>query len=216
MASGDAHENNFGWRVRTSSSARRAEEPTELATIKIEPAEAVGNESAFVGIAFMDECCGRDMYSGRSTEFRVEAGEHLVTVHLGRRYRIADYLGRAKASLNVVVCGRVSSLILSMAFRPTGSLHSEQGFSGPCLWLVGSVLAFGIGWNVSPHLREVVASTTASWECGNRGAMLGFVVSTKQATAMVAMYAWFLGRSSSRDSSDGCSCGWRASRVHTF
>ncbi len=172
---------------------RRAEESTELATIKIEPTETVGNESDFVGIAIMDECSHSDMYHGRSTEFRVEAGEHLVTVHFGRRYRVAGYLGRARVSLAVVVKpGEQLDLVYGVS-RDWMSPQSTRDFWPPFLWVTGGVLAFGIGWNVSPLLREVIASTTAAlgirqpWR-----SLFGFFVSTREATAFAAMYAWLI------------------------
>jgi hypothetical protein len=172
---------------------RRGGESTDRATITIEPIEAVGKRSDFVGIAIVDECWHSDIYSGRSTEFRVESGAHLVTVHLGRRYRIAGYLGRAKASLPVVVePGEQLDLVygISPDWQPP---PRPRFFWPPFLWLAGSALAFGIGWNVSPLLPAVVGSTIGAlgmqqpWR-----SVFGFLVSTRIATAVAAMYAWLI------------------------
>ena len=76
---------------------------TGLSMITVEPAGLTAKESEFIGVAIMDGRWRSDMYFGRPTMFRVEAGEHSVTVHIKRRFRVSGYRGRAVVSLQVVV-----------------------------------------------------------------------------------------------------------------
>ncbi len=183
----------LGQAYRRALARRRAGESTERATITVEPFEPAGKASEFIGIAIVDECWHSDLHDGRSTEFRVDAGEHVVTVHLGRRYRVAGYEGRAKVSLPVVVePGERLDLVFGVAkeWKPA---QTTSFFWPTFLWLAGSLLAFGIGWHVSPPLRWVVASTTAALGMQQPWRNLfGFFVSTKEVTAFVAMYAWLI------------------------
>ena len=84
-------------RVRSSESDRLVDDHRRTGGLCRE------RNSEFLGVAIMDERCRSDIHNGRSTVFRVEAGEHTVSVHIKRRFRVGGYRGRAMVSLPVVV-----------------------------------------------------------------------------------------------------------------
>jgi hypothetical protein len=172
----------------------RAPESSDWSMITVEPADFAAKEDEFLGVAILDERCRSDIHNGRSTVFRLEAGEHTVSVHIKRRFRVDAYRGRAMVSLPVVVKpGEHLELVFGVAkeWRPL----QEARILWPVLLLQASLgIAFGVGWLAFPVVREAVAWATAS--LGIRQPWLSwsiFFVSSRTKTAFLTAFAWMLG-----------------------
>jgi hypothetical protein len=175
---------------KQSMARGRTEESTEWSMITVEVVGCVAKESQFLGVAIVDGFRRSDIHHGRSAVFRVEAGEHTVFAHIGRRFRVANYYrGPAKATLHVAVqAGEHLDLVLGVAKQP----EPPQKIPVPNFLLMASFgLAFGIGWHASPALRSAL-----DWAMGLLGtrqpwlSILNFFVSERLITASVAMTAW--------------------------
>jgi hypothetical protein len=181
--------------VSTEAMARvRAPESTEWSMITVEPAGFAAKENEFVGVAILDERCRSDIHNGRATVFRVEAGEHTVSVHIKRRFRVGVYRGRAMASLPVVVePGEHLDLVFGVAkeWKPS----QEARILWPVLLLeAGLGIAFGVGWLAFPFVRDAV--TWATLTLGIRQPWLSwayYFVSSRTTTGFFAVFAWMLG-----------------------
>jgi hypothetical protein len=174
--------------------ARRGnEESTGWSMISVEPAEAAGKASEFLGVAIMDGRWRSDMHNGRSTVFRVEAGEHTVSVRVKRRSRVGGYRGRATASLAVVVQpGEHLNLVFGAANGWTLPQNAKlDWFMFVCVVSLG--LAAGSGWLAFPILHDAVAWTTRA--LGVRQPWLAWFqsfVSTRPNAAVFSMFAWVI------------------------
>jgi hypothetical protein len=114
-------------------------------------------------------------------------------VHLGRRYRVAGYKGRAKVSLPVVVePGERLDLVFGVAkeWKPVERTSIRLlGFS--CL--VSVLLAFAIGWHATPVVRAVIV-----WMIRTLGIRPPWsthfysFVSARPAPALVVTYVWLI------------------------
>jgi hypothetical protein len=169
----------------------RASESTDLSMITVEPAGFAGKESDFLGIAILDGRWRRDLHGGGGTVFCVEAGEHTVSVHVGRRFRVAGYAGRASISMPVLVQpGEHVDLVFGLATN----WKSPQRVKIPLpnvLMLASLLLAFRIGWHAFPVLREAVAATIRSLGIGRPwSSLFQFSVSSPLAAAEFIMLAW--------------------------
>ena len=171
-------------------SRRGTTESAEWSMISVEPVEAAGRPSEFLGVAIMDGRWRSDMHSGRSTMFRVESGEHTVFVHIKRRFRVEGYPGRATTSLAVVVQpGEHLELVFGVANVRTQPPTTTSPWLLLCVASVG--LAAGIGWLAFPVLRDAVDWTTHA--LGAREPWLSWFqsfVSTRPRTAAFTMLAW--------------------------
>jgi hypothetical protein len=181
----------LGESCREAIAGRRDSESTDWSMISVEPAQAVGKPSEFLGVAIMDGRWRKDIHNGQSVVFRVEAGEHTVSVHIKRRFRVGGYRGRATASLPVVVQpGEHLDLVFGVATEPMPLQRAKiRWFMLLCAASVG--LAAGIGWIAFPVLREVVGWTTRA--LGVRQPWLSwfaFFVSSRTKTSVFTMFAW--------------------------
>jgi hypothetical protein len=172
----------------------RAPESSDWSMITVEPADFAAKESEFLGVAILDERCRSDIHNGRSTVFRVGAGERTVSVHIKRRFRVDAYRGRAMVSLPVVVePGEHLELVFGVAkeWRPL----QEAKILWPVLLLQASLgIAFGVGWLAFPVLRDAVRWATLS--LGIRQPWLSWCysfVSSRTTTAVMTVVAWMFG-----------------------
>jgi hypothetical protein len=178
---------------REAFARRRMHQPAEWATIAVESADFAGRDSVFLGVAIMDGHWKSEIHSGQSTVFRVEAGEHGITVHLGRRCRVAGYRGRAEVSLPVVV---EPGEHLDLVFGVAKISHPPQMASirfVSFVFVASLLIAFGVGWNASPVLQQAIAwaslslGMTKPWST-----FVHFVFSTRGITGCFMMYAWVI------------------------
>ena len=154
----------LGEACRRALARRRARESVERAVITIEPVGIAGKESEFLGVAIIDQQWRNYIHNGESTVFRVRPGEHTVTVYFKSRPRGMGWRGLAKASRRVVVGpGERLDLALGVAKESTDVERSKVPV--PMFLLFASFfLAFGIGWHISPILREIVVWATRALE----------------------------------------------------
>ncbi len=181
----------LGEACKHALSRRGTKESAEWSMISVQPVQAAGRPSEFLGVAIMDGRWRSDMHNGRSTVFRVESGEHTVSVHIKRRYRVEGYRGRATASLAVVVQpGEHLELVFGVAnVRMQPTTTTSPWFIFVCVASVS--LAAGIGWLAFPVLRDAVDWTTRA--LGAREPWLSWfrsVVSTRRMCAAFTMVAW--------------------------
>jgi hypothetical protein len=182
---------------RHALAATRPSDLADVSMISVEPAEITGRKSEFLGVAIMDGRWRSDMHFGRPTIFRVEAGEHMVTVHLKRRFRAAGYRGRAVVSLPVVV---QPGEHLDLVFGVTAAWKARaiSKFDWRVLLLAFQLvyaatlgLAYGAGWFAFPVLRDVVSRATLALGIGQPWLSYAyFFVSSRGKTAVFSMLAW--------------------------
>jgi hypothetical protein len=151
----------------------RAAESSEGSVITIEPTGFTSKQFEFLGVAILDERYRGDIHNGRRTEFRVEAGEHTVSVHIKRRFRVGAAPDRANVSLPVVVePGEHLDLVFGVA-REWLPLQR-----GGILWLVlllvevSLVVEFAVGWSAFPVVRRAFGWVTLSMGIWQRWAVL--------------------------------------------
>jgi hypothetical protein len=182
----------------------RAPEPTDCSMITVEPVDFRGKESEFLGVVILDGHRRSDAHNGRSTMFRVEAGEHIVSVHIKRRFRVPGYRGRAEVSRAVVVePGGVVNLVFGIGRSGTISQMDARAWWNALAFVVPLVLpfaasvllAFALGWVAFPVLRDAVGWSTL--KLGIRQPWLSwfhFLVSSRMNTAVLvyacALTAW--------------------------
>ena len=181
----------LGEACKLALSRRGTKESADWSMISVEPVEAAGRPSEFLGVAIMDGRWRSDMHNGRSTVFRVESGEHTVSVHIKRRFRDQGYRGRATASLAVVVQpGEHLQLVFGVAnVRTQQPTPTSPWLLYLCIASVG--LAAGIGWLAFPVLRDAFDWTTHA--LGARepwSSWFQSFVSTRPKTAAFTMLAW--------------------------
>ncbi len=161
--------------------------------ISVEQMGLAPKESEFLGVAIVDGYRRSDIHHGRSTVFRVEAGEHTVVVYIKRRFRVDGYWGRAKVSLPVwVEPGEHLDLVFGV-FKEKEQVPRPSLLWFPFLFEASPFLALGIGWHSSPHLRDAIAWLTLT--LGVRQpwfSFLYFFVSSRWVTACFAVTAWMI------------------------
>ena len=183
----------LGEACRRALARRRARESVDGAVITIEPVGIAGKESEFLGVAIIDQQWRNDIHNGESTVFRVRPGEHTVTVYFKSRPRGLGWRGLAKASRRVVVGpGERLDLALGVAKESTDVERSKVPV--PMFLLFASFfLAFGIGWHISPILREIVVWATRALEIQRPwSSLFYFVVAEPCATALFVFHAWLI------------------------
>jgi hypothetical protein len=171
----------------------RAPESSDWSMITVEPADFAAKESEFLGVAILDERCRSDIHNGRSTVFRVGAGERTVSVHIKRRFRVDAYRGRAMVSLPVVVePGENLELVFGVA-KEWKPLQEARILRFVLLLQASLGIAFGVGWLAFPVVRDAVAWATHSlgiWQPWLSWCY--FFISSRTKTAVLTVFAWML------------------------
>jgi hypothetical protein len=79
----------------------RDRRPIEWSTISLEPVGFDGKGSLRIGVVSVDGRRLGDLFNDTSPSFRCEPGEHTISLHFRRRYRIAAFHGKAIVSLKI-------------------------------------------------------------------------------------------------------------------
>jgi hypothetical protein len=140
--------------------AMARERTHDWSMITVEPVGFDGKDLEFLGVAILDGRQRSDVHNGRSTVFRVESGEHTVSVHIKRRFRVAVYPGRAEVSMPVVVePGENLHLVFGIenCWKPPPKTVAAASV---ILILACQAMALGVGWLAYPILHDAVAWTT--------------------------------------------------------
>jgi hypothetical protein len=192
----------LGVLTRQTLEAKLPSDFAGVSMISVGPADMTGKKSEFLGVAIMDGRWRSDMHFGRPTMFRVDAGEHTVTVHIKRRFRAAGYRGRAIVSVQVVVQpGEHLDLVFGVTaeWKARGISNFDWSVLALAFLLVYTAtvgLAYGAGWLAFPVLRDVVARATFVLGIGQPWLSCAyFFVSSPGKTAVFTMLAWVLAAS---------------------
>ena len=178
---------------RQADERRRAGESTEWSIITVEPAKAAGTRVGMLGIAILDGRCRSEIHTGQPTVFRVEAGEHMVTARIKRRFWENGYPRPATASLQVVAQpGERVDLVFGFAQEWT-TPESTRIPSSILLLMASVLVAFGIGWHAQPLLRTAVALANQTMGVQQPwSSMLDLFVSGRHRAAAFTMFAWVI------------------------
>ncbi len=161
------------------------------ATLAIELSAFSRKDRCFVGIALVDRRLVGWLVNGEPRSFRVEPGEHTVTVYLARSARIGPIVKKTVSGQFVlqpretvrIVCGRTNQT----SDNAQAFMAARRRLMAACF--AGAILAAILGWLLWPLLREAVAYVTIT--LGVREPWLSlfyFAVSSRLLTAWLASH----------------------------
>jgi hypothetical protein len=164
-------------------------------SVSIELKAVTRQDRCFVGIALIDRRQVGWLVNGEPRSFRLEPGEHVITIYIARAANITIrsmvlisrrivLQSRENVSL---VCGRTPRAMASWNARRSAA--KGQGLALYC----GSIFFGGLAWLVYPSLREAIADASLRLQLGEPWLSLLYLpVRWRPGTAMLGYFGWML------------------------
>jgi len=178
----------------SSARARRAHwDKVPWCSQSIELKATVRRDRCFVGIALIDRRQVGWLGNGEQRSFRLEPGNHTITVYFAASAKIT--VGKMPAITRRFVLQPGEQVRLVCGRTPQGMAlwkvyHSEairHKFA-----LLGGAIFFGLlGWLIHPSLRGAVASATLLLQLGEPWLSLLYLpVQSRPSTALIGLLVW--------------------------
>lgn len=177
-----------------SASARRAKwDQVPWCSLSIELKAVTRRDRCFVGIALVDRRQIGWLVNGEPRSFRLEPGEHTITVYLARASKIT--MGRMAVITRRIVlqpreqvtllCGRTPQAMALWKTLQSAAKDQRRALLG------GSMFFGALGWLVYPSLRAAVADATLRLQVGQPWlSFLYLPVRWRPGTAMLGFAGW--------------------------
>jgi len=141
-------------------SLRAKRDQVEWSSISLEMQGVPIKKTRSYGAARIDKSLFRDLTGGEPTSFRVEPGEHTVTVHLSRWLRVPSYRASSKLSIQIAVAqGEQVKLVCGL--RPGAKKEWRRirmaRIRPVLMFCAGSLLAVLFGWFLNAFLGSLLA-----------------------------------------------------------
>jgi len=144
-------------------SLRAKGDQIEWSSISLEVQGAPIKKTRSYGVARIDNSLFRNLAGGEPTFFRVEPGEHRVTVQLSRWFRLSDYRGNSKLSIQVAVrAGEQVKLVCGLrpGAREEWRMIQIASIRPALIFCAASLVAAGFVWFVYTFVRNLLAPAT--------------------------------------------------------
>jgi hypothetical protein len=180
---------------RSARSRRARWDKVPWCSVSIELKAVTRQDRCFVGIALIDRRQVGWLVNGEPRSFRLEPGEHAITVYMAGS---ATITARPRPMIsrrfvlqprdNVrLVCARTSQAMAIWMVRQSHVKSWRRALFG------GSIFFAALGWLIYPSLREAVANATLRLEIGQPWlSLLYLLVKSRTVTTMLGCLCWAL------------------------
>jgi hypothetical protein len=144
-------------------SLRANRDHIEWSSISLEMQGVAISQTRSYGMARIDNSLFRNLGGGEPTYFRVEPGEHRVTVQLSRWFRLSDYRGSSKLTIQVAVqAGEQVKLVCGLrpGAREEWRMIQIASIRPALIFCAASLVAAGFLWFVYTVVRSLIAPAT--------------------------------------------------------
>jgi hypothetical protein len=151
-------------------------------------------DRCFVGVALIDHRQVGYLINGEPRSFKLEPGEHTVTVYLARTARFAVVKQKVISRRVVLGPGEHVGLVCGTEKGARGEWRAYQTAQQRLTLAIipGPILFGGLGWLIFPFLREAIADVTLRLGLGEPWLSLWYLpVRWRAGLAVFAFLAWF-------------------------